>query len=402
MQVIEHQVRTASPLTEYREIYRETPNNNGSYQQDEKLNDVEIYPFLPNQLQPVVTGASGITGQLVQVTRGLLQKGGRFDNQIALIDAKSGAYDADYAFNWIRYARVGFKAVIVSDSAGLADLPWTRVAGRAPGATTMVSSSPVNFVRVAASPEIFKHVGENIRLRVKVRFVAAPNTTYYAVFHARHPVHQAIALLIPYDVPSVLPDSAMGANATVSPAFALQFLAGLQHYGDSLQRDVIFVAYGSSVMSEDGVNQLARILQANTKVAQENPLLRALGFQGKPSPNKRVQHLQDNEATNRALLEPMEQVGALFDNDAFLADTGVTAKMIDALPPKAHKVVTDQFSYVMDTVVLELSEPVLQRKLAFLRSPGENVRGPEFHDYLAAKRMLDPVTNYSGYSPLDC
>jgi hypothetical protein len=399
LDVIEHQVTTASPLTEYREIYRQTPDDHGSYQLDQKLGDVEVYPFFPNFLQPVATGKNGVAGQLVLATRELLATGKRFDNQIALIDAKTGAYDSDFGFNWTRYARIGFKAVIVSDSAGLADIPWAKIAGRDPGKTTLVSSSPVNFVRLAATPAIFQHVGENIRLRVKVRFVAAPNTTYYAVFHAPHPARQAIALLIPYDVPSVLPDMAPGGVATVSPAFALQFLQGLQSYGDSIQRDVIFIAYGSSTMGEDGVNHLARILQANTKQAQDNPLLKALGIRTKPAENKRVQHLQENEAANLKLLEPVQRVGALFEDAAFLADAPATDRAVNGLPDAAKKVLSDQFAYVMDSLVVELSEPMLQRKIDFLHSPGQNVHGPEFQAYIEAKRQLDSISNYAGYSP---
>ena len=399
LEVIEHQVTTASPLTEYREIYRQTPGDNNPFPHEEKLNDVQVYPFFPNYLQPVTTGSAGITGQLVLATHQLLATGKRFDNQIALIDAKSGAYDSDYGFNWSRYARIGFKAVIVSDSAGLIDIPWARIAGRDPGKTTLVSSSPVNFVRLAATPEIFKHVGENVRLRVKVRFVAAPNTTYYAVFHAKHPAHQAIALLVPYDVPSVLPDCAVGAAATVSPAFALQFLDGLQHYGDSIQRDVIFVAYGSSTMGEDGVNHLARILQANTKQAQDNPLLKALGVKTTPAENKRIQHLQDNEVANQAQLDPVRQINALFADSAFLSDESSTTRTVAHLPDATRKVLSDQFAYIMDSLVVDLSEPVLQRKLDFLNSPGQNVHGPEFQSYIATKQKLDSVSSYAGYSP---
>ena len=398
LDVIEHQVTTASPLTDYREIYRQSPGST-SYLQDQKLSDVQVYPFFPNFLQPVTTGSAGLTGKLVLATPEHLRSGSHFENEIALVDIKPGGNDPDYGCNWARYARAGFKAVIVSDSLGMNDGPWPAIAGRIPGNTTMVSSSPVNYVRLAATPEIFKHVGEDIRLRVKVRFVAAPNTTYYGVFHAAHPAHQAIALLVPYDVPSVLPDSAPGGAATVSPAFALQFLAGLQHYRDSIQRDVIFIAYGSSMMGEDGVNHLARILQANTKDAQDNNLLKALGITTKPSENKRISHLQANEDANHAVLLPVQEVKALFGDSAFLSDVTTTNTAIAHLSAAARKVVEDQFSYIMDSLVLELSEPVLQRKLAFLRLDRQNVQSPEFRAYLAAKQMLDPASDYAGYSP---
>ena len=297
LELLEHDVTTPSPLTVYREIYQTTPGSIG-YQQDQKLADVEVYPFFPNYLQPITTGDEGITGELVLANPGLLQSGQRFDGQIALIDAKEGAYDREYGFNWIRYAKAGFKAVILSDSEGLDHIPWSMVGGRGLGQTAeinMVSSAPVNFVRLAATPAIFGHVGENIRLRVQVRFVQVPNTTYYAVFHASHPVQQALVVVIAYDAPSVLPDSATGAIEAISPAFALQFLEGLKSYQDSMQRDVIFVAEGSSVMADDGINHLMRILQSNTKRAEENPLLKALGLKTPPKENERVRHLDENE-----------------------------------------------------------------------------------------------------------
>ena len=101
LDVIEHQVNTASPLTEYRDIYREAPDPAGGPAHDEKLTDVEVYPFLPNHLQPVSTGAAGLSGRLVVATPELLRTGSRFDDQIALIDARPGGYDPDFGFNLV-------------------------------------------------------------------------------------------------------------------------------------------------------------------------------------------------------------------------------------------------------------------------------------------------------------
>ncbi len=165
LEILDHDVTTPTPLTLYREIYQTTPGSTG-YQQDTRLSDVEVYPFFPNYLQPITTGDEGITGDLVLATPELLKSGRRFENQIALIDAKEGAHDADYGFNWIRYARAGFKAVILSDSEGLDHIPGPWLEGEcreARGEVHMVSSAPVNFVRLAATPAIFQHVGQNIR-----------------------------------------------------------------------------------------------------------------------------------------------------------------------------------------------------------------------------------------------
>ena len=258
----------------------------------------------------------------------------------------------------------------------------------------MVSSFPVNFVRVAASPEIFQHVGENIRLRIKVRFVAAPNTTYYAVFHAKHPVREAIVLLIPYDVPSVLPDRPW-AQRHGKPRLRVAIPGRPAALQGLVQRDVIFVAYGSSIMGEDGVNHLARILQANTKDAQENPLFRALGVK---TSQRRTSASSTCRTTRRRITLMLRASAAgqrALRRHRLLSDEGADRKLVDALPPEARKVVTDQFSYVMDSLVVELSEPVLQRKLDFLRSPGQNVPGPEFHDLPRGQAGADPVSNYA-------
>ena len=61
----------------------------------------------------------------------------------------------NFGLNWTRYAQVGFRAIIVADRASLSEVRPASLSG-------LISSVPVNFVRLAATEKIFDHIGKNL------------------------------------------------------------------------------------------------------------------------------------------------------------------------------------------------------------------------------------------------
>jgi hypothetical protein len=387
LEILEHTVTTPSPITQYREILDASGR---------PLPGVEVAPFLPNHFQPVVTGAAGLAGRLELLTPEFIRSGRSFRGIIGVIDARDGAHDPSFGFNWVRYAQLGLEGLIVTDSHGLAAAPWHLIAAESNG---MVASAPVNFVRLAAPPSILDHLGRDVRLRVKSAIVPAENTTYYGVLRAPRPAGEALVILVPYDAVSVLPDMAPGAVQAVNPAFCLQLLDVLAAHRAQLRRDVVFVAYGSAVMGDDAVNHLARILQKNAKRATENNLLRALGLPTPERENQRLAHLRRRAVQNSAQQAHVHAVRAALESPGFLQDAAATAQALARLSPEASAFFQEQFTFVLNSVVLELTEPMLQKRIAFLRRGDGNVQSPEFQAYLRAKKVLDEFSLYAGYKP---
>jgi hypothetical protein len=389
LEILEHTVTTPSPVTEYREILDASGR---------PLPGVEVAPFFPNHFQPVTTGSQGLAGRLELLTPEFIRSGRSFRGIIGVIDARDGAYDPSFAFNWVRYAQLGLEGLIVTDSRGLASAPWHLIAAESNG---MVASTPVNFVRLAAPPAILDHLGRDVRLRVKSAIIPVENTTYYGVLRAPHPADEALVILVPYDALSVLPDMAPGAIQAVNPAFCLQLLEVLAAHRAQLRRDVVFVAYGSAVMGDDAVNHLARILQKNTKRATENNLLRALGLPTPERENQRLAHLRQRALQNSTQQAHVHAVRAALESPGFLQDADATSQAMAQLSPEASTFFQEQFTFVLNSVVLELTEPMLQKRIAFLRRGDGNVQSREFQAYLRAKKVLDEFSLYAGYKPVN-
>ena len=69
-------------------------------------------------------------------------------------------------------------------------------------------------------------------------------------------------------------------------------------------------------------------------------------------------------------MEPVEQVNALFADSAFLHDPETTERSLAHLNAAARKTFSDQFTYVVNSVLLDISDSVLQRKLDFSAHAG--------------------------------
>lgn len=394
LDVYEHTHYPAAPHSRYRELYDCTDSGGPG----RRIDDVDIFPFMPNHIQPVVTGDSGIVGELVLLDPHTLRTRKRFDNCIGLIDSREGRYDPEFAFAWVRYAKLGIKGLIVSHSAGLDHAPWNIIAYRFSG---MVTDLPVNYPRVAATRSVFDYIGKTVRLRVRVDFAPTRCTDLYGVLRAPGGAREAIVVYAGYDASSILPDRAPAPMQAVEPALQLQVLEGLTAYRTSLQRDVIFFASGATMMAEDGLNNLLRILGENEKTAESNRLLSALGVKQKRQTGRRMQRARGHVEDNEDSLALVEELRALFNDPMFLVDPATTAAALDALPARLGSIFEEQYSYVMKTIVFHLSEPKLQAKIAFERDTSRGPQGPLFERYLAAKRTFDRAASAAGFSVLN-
>jgi hypothetical protein len=402
LEVVEQQIKTLVPFTSQREIRLDFNGKIGP-----PLEAVEVYPLMPNHLQPVVTPAVGMTGRLLVLTPELLATAHDLHDVIGILDAGPGGVDPAYGFHWARYARLGVKAVILAHRGGLAEIDWNRVAQKKSG---LVSSTPVNFVRLAATEGIFAYAGQRVRLDVRVDFREARSRTLIGVLRAGAAADEALVIAAPHDAVSVLPDLAPGALPAVQTAWMLGVLRGLAGSRATLTRDVVFVSSGSSVMGEDGLNQLLRVLQFNTFGSRTTRLTDAFSStendastarnRGKSiALETRLLPLRQSEEEQRDKDALVRRVRRLLDNPQFFATEDATIAGLAGLSPAERRFFDEQLAHVVNTVALELEEPALTAKLDLERSGSEDPESPVARAYRAARREVERVSALAGSSP---
>ncbi len=415
LEILEQDNLTVAPVTQFREIYL-VDSNKDEDGYGQRLNNIEIYPFLPNHLQPVTTPDEGITGTLLRLTDEVIATRSSFEDCIGLIEATDEAVPQTLQYDWSRYAQLGVKALIVAHPDGMASIPWDRVANQMGG---MVSSIPVNFVRLAATEEIFAHEGRTVRLRVRVRFEQVPNKTIIGILRAKggaatRESSDALVLLTNYDAMSILPDLAPGTMQAIPVATHLALVEGLSAYRDSLVRDVVFVSFGAQFMARDGDNNILKLLEENFLRAERDPirdLFRTGPRQVATDDNDaasdrdaqdmaRLRKWELERNTNADILREVTALKELFTDARFLSDPAFTQQQFDILEAGSQKFLTEQVSHVLNTIVFELHEPMLQARLAFLRTGGEDTDSQTFNRYLAAKRAYDIAVMAAGQRPL--
>ncbi|NQU11978.1 ABC transporter permease [bacterium] len=364
LEQLELVVNTPAPRTLRREIH--DPDGR-------PLPGVAVYPFFPNQFQPMVTPADGISGELVLVDDQVLRQRLRFDDAIALIDAER--LPRDFESRWTRYAQVGFRAVIVAHRHGLAAMPWVN-------SMDMVSPAPVNYVRLAANERIFRHVGQRVTLHVTTAWRNTPNPVLIGVLRAPGQAREAVVITASYDAPSYLPDSAPGALAATPPAALVSLLRGLASYHDLLRRDVIFIAVGSQVLAHDATARLVAGLGPATQ------------------PEAARREIEKRLAEHNRQFACWEAIVAGTAGDGFARDPAATAASLAKLSPDQQEALADQVRYVLNTVLIERGEHQLAAHVRFLRAGEPAGGGPEFDAYLQARQAYDRAQVLAGF-PLE-
>lgn len=341
------------------------------------VHQARLYPFLPNQLQPMNTPAGGLTGELILLTSEVLRNRADFTRCIGLLDVSDKA-PKDYGYDWTRYAQLGIRAVVVAHPEGLEAVNWIKL-------RPMVSTpNPVNYVRLAASREIFDLVGKNITLHVRTVYRPVDTRTLVARLAAGTPATEAPAteaVIIPtsYDAASILPDLAPGTAQALPVAVQLGLLDGLATYREQLRRDVIFICFGARTMAQDSQNRLLAALGQATNIAGRHAEL--------------VRERDENESS----LEQVPQLLALFEDQQFFSDPNVTVERLGEIGPAAA-VFEKQCTYVRNTIVFELSEYTLQAKILFRKDPEQDLDGEAFTAFTAAKKRYDKAFVAAGYN----
>lgn len=405
LEVLEQENWTVVPKTETREIF--LVESDGQH----LLDDVALFPFMPNHLQPMNTPEDGLTGELVVLTTATLATRPRFDDCIGLVNAAEGQHVQDTPYDWARYAGMGMKAFIVAHPAGLEKIDWNAVSQ---GRGAMVASIPVNFVRLAATPEIFQYAGRQINLRVRTKFENTRNTTLIGILRSQNngdanSSEDALILLTNYDAASILPDLAPGTAQAIPVAYQLALLKGLAQYRKSMVRDVIFVAFGAQVMARDGDNNLLKILNENLQNSRRDPLDQILSLGGSESSQSgeiskeaqaRIRRLpwEERYQDNEEALRQIEAILKQFDDPKFLADPAATQAAVATLDETSSALFDEQIGYVLDALTFELYEPQFQAKLAFLQSTDQSLDGPGFKEYQRLKREYDSAVALSNFS----
>ena len=360
LETVELKINSATPVT----LERKCTGANG-----QPLPGVEIYPFMPNHLQPMVSPPEGIRGRLIRVTDDVLKTRHTFEDCIGLVDAS--APPQNFEFNWARYAQLGFRAIIVADPNGMEKANWTTIAKQ------MVSSSPINFVRLAASKEIFSFLDQDVTLHVRVEYQNIENTAFVGRLKAEHPGREAMVFFTSYDACSVLPDLAPGELQAMSLATHLNLLKGLSSYRATMKRDAIFVAYGSEFMAAQGLDAVLESIGAPTAGIAVEQALRL--------------ELTENNAKSEAV---QQAIAAIAADPAVLSDPIATERAIQTLNRSAADLLGAQCTHVLDSIVFEILEKKLQARIKTLHDDT-----PEFmQNYLTEKRAYDQANMLSGYA----
>lgn len=363
------------------------------------LAGTDIYPFLPNGLQPMNTPPGGLEGQLILVDDDEVETRHDFSDCIGLVDVTPDQVPERLGLLWSRYAKLGFKALVVSHPAGLESIDWYSVSGGG-----MVSTLPVNYVRLAATPEIFSHVGQRVTLHVRTEYADTRHTSLFGVLRAPGGSGKsAMVLSADFDACSPLPDLAPGAIQALGPAIQLAALDGLAVYRDQLKRDVVFAAFSGQVMSHDGKYNLLRLLGANAgdPADNRNPVLRALGVgereraPGEVATPMILDNTEETAGNNLALAE-LAEIDAALAAEGIFRSPEATSAAVGSLGQGARDRFEEQVSYVLDALILELSEPVLQAKISFDRRGDNRVDSPEFKTYQDAKDRYEQAMTVGG------
>ena len=336
---------------------------------------IEALPFRPNYVQTVTTGANGIDGELFLATDESIRNGRDFTGKIAVIDTGGSIFE-DFDLDPVRYADIGFSAVIITHNEGLEKAPWDGHAAT----KTYQRNVPVNIVRLACDPEILKHVGEKVHVDVRSVWGTRRTRNIVGVMRGSSESTNNAVLIIPveYDAFSILPDLANGSFQALQTAVMLQLVEGLAPYRDTLKRDIVFAATTGAGHSQSGLSRLISTIGEN-------------GFRDYPA-----EFINGKIATHKAAIDRIGRIMRLFDDPDFAAN-GMNARTREleiALDQDARRFLAQRHSALARKAVFVEAERLLQARIAYQRNPTD-LTSPEFAAFRTAKRRYDELNSLS-------
>lgn len=336
---------------------------------------LDVLPFFPNYVQPVVTPEEGLNGKLFLVSEESVRRETKFTDKIAVVDMAQPLFK-ELGLTPSQYIELGFQAVIFTHAEGLEKIPWNNMGN------IYDPTMPANLVRLAAAPEILNHIGEEANVRSISRWVNARTTNIIGVLRAPEGKSQG-ALVIPvtYDAASLLPDYAQGPVQALQSAIQLQMLKGLLPHRENLRRDVVFA-------SLTGVSQ---------GLFGSSRLLASIGEYGKSASTR--ERLDADLAENEALIKQLSEIKALFDDKSFAvasAETSATSteEAIKKLPADTRKFLAGRVGAVTRKAVFDQAEVLLKAEIDYKRNP-DDLKSPEFQNFRTQKKLYDDLNNLS-------
>ena len=335
---------------------------------------IDVLPFRPNYVQTVTTGANGIDGELFLATAESIRTGIDFSGKIAVIDTAGSVFE-DFGLDPVRYADIGFSAVIITHAKGIENAPWEGDASR----RTWQRAVPVNIVRVACGPEILAHIGERAHLDVRSVWKTRHTENVVGIMRGTATTNAA-AIIVPieYDAFSILPDLANGSFQALQAAVMLQLAKGLAPYRDTFRRDLVFVAATGSGHRQAGIERLISTIGENGR--RDYPPTFIAG----------------KIAEHRAALDTISRLMPLFDDPDFaIYGKGERTRALEGnLDPESKHFLAKRTSDVARKAVFIQAEHLLQAEIAYHRNPND-LTTPEFAAFRAEKRRYDELNNLS-------
>ena len=336
----------------------------------EQAQTLDVWPFKPNYAQPVATPAGGVRGTLFLASEENVRAETNFTDKIAVIDMSKPLFQ-QLGTNPGQYRELGFRAVVVTHAEGLERVPWQDLVS-----TMVIDMMPVNFVRVAAGPEILGHIGEEAVLTAHSRWVDTRTRNIVGVLRAAEKTDKALVIPFTYDAASLLPDHADGPVQALQTALALQILKGILPHRDALKRDVVFLAL-------TGVSQ---------QLYGSSRLLSTIGAYGKGDAMRL--RIEGEIAENENRIRLLKEIQSLLDDPAFAADPAATEAKVKTLAPDVRKFLAARAGAVMRRSVFNQAEVLLQAEIAFKRNPSD-LTSAEYHAFRREKKRYDDLNNLS-------
>ncbi|NLN02281.1 MAG: hypothetical protein GX174_10320 [Lentisphaerae bacterium] len=231
LECLEHEIDVAYPLAETLRL-----------EADGEPLGVGIWPAQPNFIQPGVTPAGGVVGELMLVNEKNVRSATDFTSKIAVVDLAQPLFK-ELGLNPAQYCDLGFQAMIVTHAGGLDQIAWDQL-------QSLRLSIPLNYVRLVAEPVILAHAGRQVCLEVRSTYRNQRVHNLLGVMRAPGgKSRRAVVIGASYDAASMLPDLAHGSVYALQTALQLRLLEGLQPHREQLQRDVLFLTTAGDSMA---------------------------------------------------------------------------------------------------------------------------------------------------------
>ncbi len=333
-----------------------------------------VYPLAPNYVQPVVTPPSGVSGELVVISKEGMEAAESFEGKIAVIDlARPDVHEI--GIEPALFAELGFEAILYTHAEGVEAIISSDLR------RLFFEFFPANVVRVVVAPDVLALEGQVATLTVQAKWRNTRTRNIIGRLRASEPVDSALVIPVYYDALSLIPDLAPGTYHALQTAIMLQVVEGLRGHESVLKRDVIFVAATGANSEQLGMSRVVSTLgkAGKSKVAGER--------------------ISTELAEQIQAKSDLEEMLRLFDDPSFSTPEGLESSRtaLDGISAEAQKRFADQFNTLMRMRVFRYAETLLEAEIAFKRNP-DVLDGPAYPAFRQTKKQYDEYNTLSSLS----